>query len=75
MQSNDVKPGVRMPIEVHMEEMSFPNFLRVKEWKDSTYPVALLTDEQAAAFWDEQKPKWLEHVAKRRAADKRSGST
>lgn len=58
-------------IEVHMDEMTFPNFLRVREWQKDTYPVAMLIDEQAAAFWDEQKSKWLAHVAARRAALKR----
>ncbi len=58
----------RKGVVIHMDKMTFPNFLKVREWDGEHYPVALLTDEQASAFWDEQKPKWLAHVAARRKA-------
>ena len=55
---------------VHIEPFLFPNFLRVREWEGYTYPVGLLSQEQAAAYWDELKPLWLEHVARKSAASK-----
>lgn len=58
-------------IEVHIEPFTFPNFLRVKEWTDHPYPVAMLSQEQAAAYWDELKPLWLQHVAKKAEANKK----
>lgn len=58
-------------IEVHLEPFSFPNFLKVREWTEHTYAVAMLTPEQAAAYWDELKPLWLKHVADKAAAHER----
>jgi len=51
---------------VELLPFGFANFLRVKEWADHTFPVAHLSDEQAAAYWDELKPLWLAHVQNRR---------
>ncbi len=58
-------------IEVNLLPFTFPNFIKVQEWTDHTYPVAMLSDEIAAAYWDELKPLWLAHVAEKRAAQQR----
>lgn len=55
-------------VEINLEPFSFANFLKVREWSDHTYPVALLSPELAAAYWDELKPLWLAHCAQKKSA-------
>jgi hypothetical protein len=52
-------------IYVNLAPFMFPNFLRVEEWKADTFPVAHLSPQQAAEYWDELKPLWVAHVKKR----------
>ncbi len=56
------------PIAVHAEPFTFPNFLRLREWKDHSYPVGMLTDDMALAYWEELAPLWLAHVRAMRKA-------
>jgi hypothetical protein len=57
-------------IEVHLEPFMFPNFLKVREWNEHTYPVHMLSPQQAAEYWDECKLLWLQHVADKAKAHK-----
>ncbi len=59
-----------MSIEVHLEPFNFPNFLKVREWSEHTYPVAMLSPQQAMAYWDEIRPLWLQHCADKAKAHK-----
>jgi hypothetical protein len=59
-----------MSIEAHLEPMTFPNFLRVSEWSEHTYPVAMLSPAQAAAYWDAMRAYWLQHCADKAKAHK-----
>lgn len=58
-----------MAIEVTPQAFGFPNFLNLKELDDKL-PVHMLSDEQAAAYWDDMKPLWLAHVAQKRNAQR-----
>jgi len=56
-----------MPVEIHTEPFRFPNFLKVKEWDDNhKLDCGYLSETNAASYWDELKPLWLEHCRKRR---------
>ena len=57
-------------VTVHIEPFNFPNFLKVREWAEHSYPVSMLSDAEAAAYWDELRPLWLAHVARKREASK-----
>jgi hypothetical protein len=48
-----------------LEPFHLPNFLRVRGI-EGTVSVGALTDEQAKAYWEAMRDKWLMHVAKRR---------
>lgn len=59
-----------MQATVKIRSFRFPNFLKMDDdrVRGGTIPVGVLSEEAAADLWDEMKPKWLEHVAERRAA-------
>jgi quinol monooxygenase YgiN len=52
-------------IYVNLAPFNFPNFLRIEEWQSESFPVAHLSQKQAAEYWDQLKPLWLEHVKKK----------
>ena len=57
-------------IRIFPRPMMFPNFLLypIHAESDQSISVGALSQADAAALWDEWKPLWLEHVAKKRAA-------
>lgn len=66
-----------MPIEVKIEPFRFPNYLRMEQFSVADprnlrdmFPVGYLTEEQAAAYWDELRPLWLEHVKNRQKTER-----
>jgi len=55
---------------VQVQMFTLPNFMRIEGMADAGLDVGSLfpTDADAVEFWESCLPKWLEHVAKRRAA-------
>jgi hypothetical protein len=55
---------------VKLQMFSLPNFMRIEGMPDAGLDVGslFLTDTEATEFWEGCLQKWLDHVAKRRAA-------
>ena len=52
-------------IQILMKPFRLPNFLKAES--GVKFGVGEMTDEDAAAYWDWMKEKWLDHVAQKRA--------
>ena len=53
-------------IRMKLEPFRFPNFLRLAGQIGPGFHVGRLSDDEAAAYWDDLKAEWLEHVRKKR---------
>lgn len=63
---SDAIKDAAVAIEVHLESFTLPNFLKIKEWPDRHgFDVGHLSPAEAATYWDEIKPLWIAHVARR----------